>query len=57
MMSARTLALLLIITLLGCEQRPPTPREIQDQQRFMMGCRPADAARDPTDYEAYCDRF
>ncbi len=51
------LAMLGMLALLGCQQRAPTPQEIQDQQRFMMGCRPADAARDPTAFTAYCDRF
>ena len=54
---ATCLVILALFGLLGCQQRPPTPQEIQDQQRFMTGCRPADAARDPTGYEAYCDRF
>ncbi len=52
-----TLGMLWMLAMLGCQQRQPTAQEIQDQQRFMMGCRPADAARDPTGYEAYCDRF
>jgi hypothetical protein len=46
-----------LLALLGCQQRPLTPQEIQDQHRFMTGCRAEDAARDPTDFEAYCDRF
>lgn len=46
-----------MLALAGCQQRPPTPEETRDQQRFMTGCRPADAARDPTAFTAYCDRF
>jgi hypothetical protein len=45
-----------LLLLLGCQQQP-TPTETPDQQRFMMGCRAADAARDPTAFTAYCDRF
>jgi uncharacterized protein YcfL len=45
-----------LFALLGCQAGPPAP-ETPDQQRFMMGCRPADAARDPTGFVAYCDRF
>jgi len=41
--------------LVGCQERPLTPAEIQDQHRFMTGCRPEDAARDYTDFIAYCD--
>jgi len=48
---------ILLVALLGCQQRPPTPAEIQDRQRFMTDCRATDAARDPTEFEAYCDRF
>jgi len=51
------LAILGFLALAGCQQRAPTPAEAQEQQRFMMGCRPADAARDATAFEAYCDRF
>jgi len=59
MTSARIslLVMLGLLALLGCQQRPLTPQDIQDQQRFMTGCRHSDAARDPTDFEAYCDRF
>jgi hypothetical protein len=49
--------MLSFLVLLGCQQRPLTPAETQDQQRFMTGCRSADAARDPTAFTAYCDRF
>jgi len=51
------LAILGFLALTGCQQRTPTPAETKDEQRFMMGCRPADAARDPAAFEAYCDRF
>jgi len=58
-MRARILVLiaLSLFALSGCQASPPTPAETPDQRRFMMGCRPADAARDPTAFEAYCDRF
>ena len=49
------LMLLALVVLSGCQERPLTSRETPDQQRFMMGCRPVDSARDYTDYEAYCD--
>jgi len=29
--------------LLGCQERPLTPQEIQDQHRFEVGCRAQDA--------------
>jgi hypothetical protein len=51
------LAILGLLALASCQQRAATPAETQEQQRFMMGCRPADAARDPAAFEAYCDRF
>jgi hypothetical protein len=60
MMRAATLCALILLclpALLGCQERPLTPAEIQDQHRFMTGCRPEDAARDYTEYMAYCDRF
>ncbi len=39
-----TLMLLALATaLLGCQERPLTPAEIQDQHRFQVGCRPEDA--------------
>jgi hypothetical protein len=50
------LAVLALLVLSGCQQGPP-PASSPEQQRFMTGCRPVDAARDPTDYEAYCDQF
>ncbi len=50
------LAALGILALNGCQQGPPQA-STSEQQRFMTGCRPVDAARDPTDYEAYCDEF
>jgi hypothetical protein len=59
MTSARMLTLLLMLVSLAlpaCHGGPP-PAETPDQQRFMTGCRPADAARDPTAFTAYCDRF
>jgi hypothetical protein len=45
-----------VLTLAACHQGP-TAAETPEQQRFMVGCRPADAARDPTGFTAYCDRF
>ncbi|HKF70795.1 MAG TPA: hypothetical protein VKB68_03525 [Stellaceae bacterium] len=51
------LAPLGVLSLIGCQEHPPIPAETLDQQRFMTGCRPADAARDPTAFAAYCDRF
>lgn len=56
-MKTVVLAILGMLALAGCQQRPPTLQETPDQQRFMTGCRPADAARDPTAFTAYCDRF
>lgn len=56
-MKTIVIAVLGTLALLGCQQRPPTPQETLDQQRFMTGCRPADATRDPTAFTAYCDRF
>jgi hypothetical protein len=47
---------MLLLVLLGCQQHPLTPEEIRDQQIFMTGCRAADAALDPTAFEAYCVR-
>ena len=44
---------ILATALLGCQQEPPRA-ETPDEQRFMMGCRPSDYQRDPTDFEAYC---
>jgi hypothetical protein len=49
------LMLLALAALFGCQERPLTSQEIQDQHRFMTGCRPVDAARDSMDFEAYCD--
>lgn len=37
------LVLLALPALIGCQQRPLTPQEIQDQHRFEVGCRPQDA--------------
>jgi len=40
------LCLLMLLTLpalIGCQERPLTPQEIQDQHRFEVGCRPQDA--------------
>jgi hypothetical protein len=36
-------ALMLAPLLLGCQERPLTPTEIQEQHRFEVGCRPEDA--------------
>ncbi len=59
-MSPKIVLVLSVLNLLalvaGCQQGPP-PTETPDQQRFMTGCRPADAARDQTEFLAYCDRF
>ena len=49
------LILLTLPALVGCQERPLTPQEIQDQHRFMTTCRPADFARDYTEFLAYCD--
>jgi hypothetical protein len=38
-----TLMLLALPALIGCQQRAPTPAEIQDQHRFEVGCRFQDA--------------
>ena len=56
MSRARISALLGILAsaLLACQQQPQRA-ETPDQQRFMMGCHPSDYARDPTEFEAYCD--
>jgi hypothetical protein len=35
--------LLALPALLGCQERPLTPQEIQDQRRFEVGCRFQDA--------------
>ena len=57
-MSVRIVLMALsLFTLLGCQASPPTAAETPEQQRFMMSCRPADAARDPDDFETYCSRF
>jgi hypothetical protein len=37
------LGLAILSTLLGCENRPLTPAEVQDQHRFEVGCRYQDA--------------
>jgi hypothetical protein len=39
----RALAVLGFLTLHGCQERPLTPAEIQDQHRFQVGCRAEDA--------------
>jgi len=59
MTSVRILILLMLISLalVGCHGGPPVPAETPDEQRFMTGCRAADAARDPTAFPAYFDRF
>lgn len=39
-------SMLMILGLLavsGCQQRPLTPQEVQDQHRFEVGCRGSDA--------------
>lgn len=55
-MKAIVAALLAMLALVGCQQGPPPPGT-PEEQRFMMGCRPVDAARDPIGFEAYCDEF
>ena len=50
------MVLLALSALLGCRERPLTPAEIQDQHRFVTGCRPQDAP-DYGSFIAYCDRF
>ena len=51
------LVILGLLALPGCQQQPTSAQESRDQQRFMTGCRSTDAARDPTAFVAYCDRF
>jgi hypothetical protein len=43
-------------TLPGCQQRPLTQTEIQDQRRYVTNCRAQDAP-DYSTFIAYCDRF
>ncbi len=37
------LMLLALPALVGCQERPLTPAEIRDRQRFEVGCRSEDA--------------
>ncbi len=55
-MKSIVVALLATLALAGCQQGPPPP-STPEQQRYMMGCRPVDAASDPVAFEAYCDEF
>ncbi len=59
MTRASTYVLMMLLglsALLGCQERPLTPSELQDQRRFVTGCRPQDAP-DYATFIAYCDRF